>query len=209
MNLFVSNETDITYGDKEVHVSMETKFSFENEIKLQISNVPKEGIKIAVRIPEYAKNYVVKVNDNTVDYQNEEGYAVVRAEHGTDIQVVFEAPAKFVRANPNVRADCGKAAVVKEPLVYCLEEIDNGKNLAELFVNMKELIVESYSDLFGGIVELTFEGERMEETAWQESELYAEHPVTLRDVTLKAVPYAYWNNHGVGEMAVWFKELIS
>ena len=44
---------------------------------------------------------------------------------------------------------------------------------------------------------------------WDEKVLYGEHPVKLSDVTLKAIPYAYWNNRGMGEMAVWVKELIS
>ena len=48
----------------------------------------------------------------------------------------------------------------------------------------------------------------MEETAWNKEELYGEHPVVLTDTILKAIPYAYWNNRGIGEMTVWLKELI-
>ena len=39
--------------------------------------------------------------------------------------------AHFVYANPKVRSDTGKAALMKGPLVYCLEETDNGQNLAK------------------------------------------------------------------------------
>lgn len=42
-----------------------------------------------------------------------------------------------------------------------------------------------------------------------EGELYGEHPLSLSDVTLKAVPYAYWNNRGMGEMSVWIKDLVN
>ena len=100
-------------------------------------------------------------------------------------------------------------AVTKGPLVYCLEEIDNGKNLSELYVDTTQKIEEKDSELFGGIIQLAFKGKRMEEAAWQQGELYGEHPLSLSDVTLKAVPYAYWNNRGMGEMAVWIKELAS
>ena len=120
----------------------------------------------------------------------------------------FEAPARFVRANPNVRADCGKTALVKGPLVYCLEETDNGGNLAALYADTKAPVTETESELFGGITELTFRGKRMEQSRWREEELYAEHEVVLQDVQLKAVPYAYWNNRGIGEMTVWMKELV-
>ena len=63
------------------------------------------------------------------------GYRRVHVEKDTKIEVSFAAPAKFVYANPQVRADSGKAAIVRGPLVYCLEEIDNFQNLPAIFVD--------------------------------------------------------------------------
>ena len=208
VNLFVSNETEIEIGREEVHVSMETKFPFDSRICIKVKNVPAAGIKLALRIPAYAQSYQVCANGQQVEYQVEKGYAYLTLTEEIEVTVTFEAPAKFVRANPNVRADCGKTAIVKGPLVYCLEEADNGKNLSELFIPTDQKIEEVQSTLFGGIIQLVLKGKRMQETAWKEEELYAEHPVTLSDVILKAVPYAYWNNRGMGEMTVWVKELI-
>ena len=62
-------------------------------------------------------------------------------------------------------------------------------------------------DLFGGIIGLSFAGKRISGRGWGEDELYGLHPVTWEDVKLKAVPYAFWNNRGAGEMVVWMKEL--
>ena len=208
VNLFVSNETEIEIGTEEVRVSMETKFPFDNQISMKVHNVPAAGMKLALRIPAYARNYQISFNGQQAEYQVEKGYASLILSEETEVIITFEAPAKFVRANPNVRADCGKTAIVKGPLVYCLEEIDNGKNLSELFVCTDQEIKEVESDLFGGITELVVKGKRMEESSWKEGELYAEHPVVLSDVELKAVPYAYWNNRGKGEMTVWVKELF-
>ncbi|MCI6465502.1 MAG: glycoside hydrolase family 127 protein [Faecalicatena sp.] len=208
VNLFVSNETEIEIGREEVHVSMETKFPFDSRICIKVKNVPAAGIKLALRIPAYAQSYQVCANGQQVEYQVEKGYAYLTLTEEIEVTVTFEAPAKFVRANPNVRADCGKTAIVKGPLVYCLEEADNGKNLSELFIPTDQKIEEVRSTLFGGIIQLVLKGKRMQETAWKEEELYAEHPVILSDVMLKAVPYAYWNNRGMGEMTVWVKELI-
>lgn len=208
VNLFVSNETEIEIGRKEVRVSMETKFPFENQVHIQVQDVPEDGMRLALRIPAYTCNYQLSVNGQQVEYQTEKGYAYLTLLEEAEVIITFEAPAKFVRANPNVRADCGKTAIVKGPLVYCLEEADNGKNLSELFIPTDQKIEEVQSTLFGGIIQLVLKGKRMQETAWKEEELYAEHPVTLSDVVLKAVPYAYWNNRGMGEMTVWVKELI-
>lgn len=208
VNLFVSNETEVECKAGTVKVSVETRFPFENRYKLQVEHVPETGMKLALRIPDYAKEYRIWMNGTCMEYEVEKGYAIVYLRQDAKIKVEFEAPARFVRANPNVRADCGKVAVTKGPLVYCLEEIDNGKNLSQLYLLTEQPIKEEQSSLFGGITELTLSGLRMEEDAWGE-ELYAEHPVRLSEVKLKAIPYAYWNNRGVGEMTVWVKEYLS
>lgn len=209
VNLFISNETEVELKAGTVRIYMETKFPFENSCKIRVENVPENGMKLALRIPDYAKEYRVQINGMSAEYEIEKGYAVFSLKQDTEVEAAFEAPARFVRANPNVRADCGKAAVVKGPLVYCLEEEDNGKNLAELYLLTDQPIKEEQSPLFGGITELTLKGLRMEETSWDQEELYAEHPVALSEVSLKAIPYAYWNNRGIGEMTVWVKEYIS
>lgn len=208
INLFISNESQIEIGNGEVQVSLETKFPFENKIFIKVDHVPERGMKLAVRIPDYARNYTMTSGGDEVNYMEEKGYAEVLLKVDAELTISFDAPARFLRANPNVRADCGKAAVVKGPLVYCLEEIDNGKNLSELYVDTKEKIQELPSELFGGITELAFKGKRMGEEAWKNGELYGEYPVSFEDVTLKAVPYAYWNNRGMGEMCVWIKEFL-
>lgn len=122
--------------------------------------------------------------------------------------MTWDAPARFVHSNPLVRADSGKVALVRGPIVYCLEEADNGSNLAAVYVDPGTPVAEEEKDLFGGIIGLSFAGKKISGREWGGDELYGLHPVTWEDVKLKAVPYACWNNRGVGEMVVWMKELF-
>lgn len=208
VNLFISNETEIELEHRTARVQIETKFPFEDTAVISVDNVPDGGLILAVRIPEYALDYKITNGGEEVEFDREKGYAYIDVQEEASYTVSFKAPARFVRANPNVRADCGKIALVKGPIVYCLEEADNGKNLSALYICADQEILEEKRDLFGGIIGLTVQGKRMEESEWKEDELYAAHPVKLKDVTLKAVPYAYWNNRGIGEMTVWVKELV-
>lgn len=208
VNLFISNEAEIDVGGISVQAAINTKFPLENEVEITVNHVPPDGMTLAVRIPQYARNYQVMTDGKAAAYRVEKGYALLALDKDIRITVSFDAPAEYVRANPNVRADCGKAAVVRGPLVYCLEEIDNGKNLSELYVDTSKGIEEMDSELFGGIKKLTLKGKRIGEADWNEGELYGRHPLTLTDVTLQAIPYAYWNNRGMGEMTVWVKELV-
>ena len=125
------------------------------------------------------------------------------------ITVSCDMKARFIHANPEVRADEGRTAIMRGPLVYCLEETDNGRNLSSLYVDTKAELTEAYEDeLLGGVVTVTAKGKRISNTGWNEDELYKEQEIQLEDVILKAVPYCNWGNRETGEMAVWIKELF-
>lgn len=49
----------------------------------------------------------------------------------------LEMPVKFMQADSRIQGYGGKAALMRGPLVYCLEEIDNGPQLQELIIDSK------------------------------------------------------------------------
>ena len=115
---------------------------------------------------------------------------------------------RFVRANPQVREDAGKVCVVCGPLVYAAEEIDNGANLAALYVDTSKPVRSRWEEnLAGGTMVLEAAGKRISQDGWDGDMLYGEAEMKLEDTTIRLVPYAYWNNRGDGEMTVWMKEM--
>ena len=90
----------------------------------------------------------------------ENGYAVIDRlwQDGDRIELALDMPVTLVRANPRIYEDVGKVAVSRGPLVYCLEEADNTRNLHML--RLGETAPEDFEkawkpDKLGGIVELT------------------------------------------------------
>lgn len=212
VNLFVSNETEAGIGTgadgtvQTVKVQMETKFPWVNTVSLRVSNVPEEGMQLMLRVPDYAQNYRVLADGVLVEAQAVKGYIPVTAAKDCEVQISFEAPAHYVYANPQVRSDAGKAAIVRGPLVYCLEEADNGANLPSIFPDTDAPLEESESELFGGCVTVRGRGKRVKEASWQGG-LYGTKKPELEETEFTAVPYPYWNNRGEGEMLVWMRAL--
>ena len=208
VNLFVSNETELDWNDDKIFVKLQTEFPWVNAYSLEVKNVPADGMDLMLRVPDYAQDYQVKADRKLYEENKEpeKGYRRVHVEKDTQIEVSFSAPAKFVYANPQVRADSGKAAIVRGPLVYCLEEIDNSQNLPAIFVDTDAPLREEKSDLFGGIVTVKAKGKKIVESSVSDI-LYSGQKPQLEDVELTAIPYPYWNNRGEGEMLVWMKEL--
>lgn len=210
VNLFISNETIVEFEDKQVNLVMETNFPNDNNINIHLTSELEKEIILALRIPFYAENYTVFLNDQTYKFEIDKGYAIIKGKFKNDkIEIKFDSTAKFIYANPLVRADSGKVAITKGPLVYCLEEADNKDNLSAIFVDTLVSPVEKYNEeLFGGTTVVTLQGKRISNKNWNDDNLYGTQKPIYEDTILKAVPYCYWGNRKHGEMAVWLKTLI-
>lgn len=205
VNLFVSGETKVETDNGELFIKTETKFPWEMNVGIDIENPSGNTFKILLRIPDYAKEYKVLSNGAVVPYKERKGYAEIIVEGNVHLDIEFEATAEFVRANPNVRDDAGKVAIVRGPLVYCLEEVDNGSNLSAITVDTEQILKSKSSDLCNGCVIVKAQGKRLCAEQWTEG-LYGKQKLTKKDVELTAVPYYCWNNRGMGEMEVWIRE---
>lgn len=206
-NLYVSNETDTTLGDTPVHIAIRGNFPWENTITFAVSAPKATQMTLAFRVPGYAQNFRVTCDGSQVDGRVERGYFKVTGQFAQQtFTITFEAPAQFIHANPLVRADAGKVALVKGPLVYCLEEQDNGDNLSALFADTHQPIeVDFRQDVCQGSQVLTLQGERLSQEQWGDA-LYSPQAPVKTQVQLTAVPYCYWGNRTPGEMTVWIKE---
>ena len=115
------------------------------------------------------------------------GYLEITREwrSGDVVTLGLPMPVRFVEADDRVEADRGKVALERGPLVYCLEQADNGGDVRQRILTAPaEWQPEPRPDLLGGITVLT-NGE------------------------LTAVPYFAWGHRGAGSMAVWLREAAS
>ena len=118
-------------------------------------------------------------------------------------------PVRILEAAPEVREDIGKVAVARGPIVYCLEEVDNGKDLHLCRLDLQTLQVsdirtEVSEEMGHPMTVLKVPGRRL--LPAESGELYhAARPPREQDVTLRMVPYYAWNNRGEGEMSVWVR----
>lgn len=113
-------------------------------------------------------------------------------------------PVEFLHANCKVSADIGKVVIKRGPIVYCLEEIDNGSDLQCIYLNNKEVQKKKSTD-FSECLELELQGKRL---ISPDEGLYSSVGLNYENTDIRAIPYAYWNNRGEGEMVVWIHEMI-
>lgn len=117
VNLFISSETE--------GLKMETGYPYDGAVSFIFTKPSKKALK--VRIPGWCKEWTVDSGDKKVSQTTENGYLALDAswKKGDMVTVTFDMPVEAVSADPRVKADLGRKAVCRGPLVYCIEEIDN------------------------------------------------------------------------------------
>ncbi len=206
INLYIGSSMEAVFGGAKVHFSLETSYLSDGQSALSFETEGEAGFEILLRVPGFACGAEFTLNGEAVYPETLRGYAVFSGAWSgkNTIGVRFGVRPVFMAAHPEVRADAGKVALLRGPLVYCLEETDNGANLASAYVNPSTEIREVPQK--NGPPALIYDGMRL--TGHGGEELYGEASFALAPKTYKAVPYGTWGNREKGEMLVWQKALF-
>jgi DUF1680 family protein len=112
---------------------------------------------------------------------------------GTKISLKFNSPIRVHHAPPQVRANRGRIAISKGPLVYCVESCDNPSiNLFETAIasadpsQVREIIAPNLPHYPGELGPVS-----LLQGKWENG------------TPLMAIPYFLWANRGLSSMAVW------
>lgn len=200
-HLFVGGTVE-TAGMK---INLETAYPWKGSLRYTVLEA--EGEKtLAVRIPGWCTSYELQLNGEKVaDGLQKDGYFYLTRtwKSGDQLTLNLELPVKRVYANQAVRKDAGCVALMRGPVVYCLEEADNGKELSALRISEEAEIEVQERELLelGNFVGLTIKGTKEVSS----SELYSTEPPREETVTMQAIPYYLWGNRGLGEMRVWIR----
>ena len=187
----------------------ETRYPWDGRVELHVTEAPSEERSLALRIPGWCEDWGLRLNGEPLPAERRKGYALLRRrwQAGDRLVLELELTPRWIRANPRVREDAGQVALQRGPIVYCLEETDNGKNLHLLRRGPDPSAETCWEpDTLGGVVTVRTAGLRETED-WPEDRLYdyREAP-EARPTELKWIPYYAWANRSAGEMRVWIRE---
>jgi DUF1680 family protein len=205
-HLYAGSNANFFIKGKPVLVKTETGYPWDGRVDtgFTLEGGPAQFC-YGFRIPSWCGSFQVELNGKRIDAAIKDGYALIRREwqNNDKLTIVFDMPVTVVEANPKVRQDAGKIAVTRGPVVYCLEEADNGKELMRLRLGEQADFTAKYEpDLLGGLTVISCTGK--EQPVWDRDELYRPAATArCRDKPLRFIPYYAWANRGPGEMTVW------
>lgn len=229
VHLYMGCELKKKVGEKEVSVQITSGFPYEGKVTLTVDCDTPTEMTLALRLPDWAKECVV----NGVSTTNEAlcggeaspvleaikktaGISCAKVSDGylylsgtwsgsSEIKLDFPMAVRIMAANPSVREDTGKVAVTCGPMVYCLEEADNGTDLHLLRLDCKNPDFKVNPGAILGAPSITANGYKGKNTAG-EGLYHVYQPEKPTECQLTFLPYYMWNNRGEGEMTVWVRE---
>lgn len=210
VHLFVDSEVEVELAGGRVTLIQETGYPWKGDINIRVRTERPHEFTLAIRIPGWCRHPELRINGENWEITTlmQKGYVRIgRTWRDSDkVEILLPMSVEQVRAHPNVRATAGKVAICRGPMVYCLEEVDNEPNLAQIVLPKEaKLTVEFDDQTLDGAAVVRGVGLRSDSSLWGDT-LYNSAECEKREVPIKAVPYYTWGNREPGEMAVWIRE---
>ncbi|WP_300877517.1 glycoside hydrolase family 127 protein [uncultured Duncaniella sp.] len=213
VNLYIGNSSELSVAGKKVMLSQKGDYTREGNVTVSIDGNRAGEFSLKLRIPgrlqgkpvpsdlySYIGNtsatpYSVRVNGEEVKSELDKGYMTItrKWKKGDTVELNFDMTPRMIAANDNVKADIGRVAVERGPLVYCAEWPDNDFDIQQAVVNPATGFEAEKTDRLNGITILHGKAQLLTRAA--------DGNLALKDVNLSLIPYYAWAHRG--QMSVW------
>lgn len=207
MHLYGGSLLESNWKGSPIVLRQETDYPWEGAIRLTFEKAPAAPMALRLRIPEWASAAEFSVNGEVQEAVPSTYAAIERSwSDGDVVELRLPMAPQLVEAHPMIEEARNQVAVVRGPLVYCLESADvpEGVPLSEVVIPADIALEAQYDpSLLGGVVAIRAEALRRRGPDFSGG-LYA--PVSLvadEPVVVRFVPYYAWWNRGNGAMTVW------
>ncbi|MGG1516585.1 beta-L-arabinofuranosidase domain-containing protein [Paenibacillus oryzisoli] len=210
-HLYIGGDAELIVGGQSVTLHQSSNLPWEGRVHFTVRTTNSVTFTLALRVPDWSQGAELKINGQPVDWKEaiDNGYACIHREWlpNDEVEWVLCMPVLRMKGHPLLRESIGKVAIQRGPLVYCLEEADNGKQLHQLRLQAStEAIVTMNPELLGGIGTLQIPGLRDCNEQWGDA-LYKPNEEFMQEPIMATfIPYFAWANRGLGEMSVWVRD---
>lgn len=186
---------------KNLEVEQTTGYPWDGKVILTVKKA-KNLQTIQLHKPNWCDKYTVKVNGENADLR-----ITRKWKKGDVIELNLDMRPRLVEANPLVEEAKNQVAVMRGPIVYCLEgqDIQGDCRISDIAlpadIQLKEVPMtiegHSFTALEGDVIVTN-------DKTWDNQTLYRElSKPASRKVHIRLIPYYAWDNRGIQDMSLW------
>jgi DUF1680 family protein len=220
VNLFVGSRAVVELPTGKIAIKQTTHYPWQGDVQLEISPEKAGTFDLYIRVPAWCQGaksaddlYEIvgrptvgaarlKVNGHAVEpLEMAHGYAHLRRvwQSGDVVQLELDMPIRRVKASPKIEADIDRVALMRGPLVYCVEGADNPEGVRNLVVEpTTRFVAEDRHDLLGGVTVLRGSAAALH--------VGNDGKPARKPADVVAIPYYANCNRQLCEMLVWLAE---
>ena len=181
-----------------------TDYPWDGNISIEIKKI-KRLSTIVLHIPSWADRYTLRVNGEQVSSP-----VITRKwKKGDRIELDMPMKPRLIEANPLVEEAKNQIAVMRGPIVYCLEGQDiEGSHRINDIALPADIQFEEKKTTIAGQQMTVLEGNALlvNDAAWGKDQLYRTlRPVRKQKVRIRLIPYYAWDNRGIDDMSLWLQ----
>ncbi|HEV7965760.1 MAG TPA: beta-L-arabinofuranosidase domain-containing protein [Actinoplanes sp.] len=189
-------------------VEVDTRYPWDEQITVSVTQAGPGPWTLALRVPAWCADVRLSVNGSVVRAGAQQGYLRLTQTWrvGDRVELTLAMPPRLVTAHPRLDAVRGTVALVRGPLVYCLEHADLPANLVLEDLELDTTAPIRVSPHADGIAPVTLQVTVLGRAAgpaalYRQLSPAGEPPAAT--ATVAAIPYFLWANRAPGPMRVW------
>ena len=218
VHLFAEGAATVELDEnRTVRLRQRTGYPWDGKVEISVDS-PNE-FALMLRIPSWCEEgAAVEVNGEPIRHEISPGshLQIRRAwRQGDRVSLYLPMPVRRVECHPYVAENDGRVALMRGPILYCVEQADNPSvDLRDLILEDSDLHVHFDRDLLGGVVALEAGAEvAAPDDGWEDRLYRTSYPrgneIRSGATPLTAVPLYAWANREPGAMCVWLKTVGS
>ena len=209
IHLYGESTARLVVAGTQVTLRQDTNYPWDGRIAVTVAVDTPSSFTLALRLPSWCKTASLSLDGKPLDIASieEKGYLRINRHWQGGETVLLDLPMepRFIRANPAVKADLGRTALARGPMVYCAEEVDNTAGLNNLVLtDDATATIAAQEKELDGVVVIDVPARREQWGDWT-GKLYDTHKPTLLETSMRFIPYHLWDNRAPGEMLVWVR----
>ena len=207
VNLYGQN----TLKTKDLEIEQQTGYPWDGHITLTVKRA-KRLASIRMHIPGWSDGMTLRLNGK--DILAEDLRQPRKWKKGDQVELILPMKPRLIEANPLVEEAKNQVAVMRGPIVYCLEGEDISATGASATDKPRINDIAIPADVKFTETTVTIAGHQMvaleadvpvvNRDFWGKDDLYRElRPVRQQTAHIRLIPYYAWDNRGIQDMSLW------